>query len=180
MPQNYTGDGQALSPDFFEKAENVSAAWIQNAARLAIWTEHIIVQGDAFGQYLPMNKRTKDKKAYTKHKPLTRKIVERHFVGRDVGHLIGVHSTIRDKDGCWSVMQVGDIDRHTESVDPAITLNAALTWYERSRGLGFSPLLIDSNGYGGYHLYNIFDDWVATPLFSSSGNGCSVAGKNWV
>ena len=148
---------QAFSPDSWNPVEadapidrvqapDVSAAWIQSAARLAEWTQNIIVQGAAFGQYLPMNRRTKDKKAYTKHKPLTRKIVERHYAGRDVGHLIGVHSTIRDENVCWSVMHVGDIDRHTESADPAITLNVALTWYERSRGLGFSPLLIDSNG----------------------------------
>ena len=141
---------------------DIPTAWATNAARLAEWAQPLSVQKKVFGQYLPMQLRTKDKQAYTNRRPLTFKVFEKHFAGRDVSHLIGVHSTVRKGDRCWSIMLVGDIDRHKESTDPAITLKAALTWYERTRQLGFTPLLIDSNGAGGYHLFIIFDSWVET------------------
>jgi hypothetical protein len=51
-----------------------------------------------------------------------------------------------------------DIDRHSEGDDPAATWRAAKARYEFLVDLGFRPLLIDSNGNGGYKLYVIFDE----------------------
>jgi hypothetical protein len=145
-------------------SQRIPDAWANNAHRLTAWAEGLIVQGDGFGQYLPIEKRTKEKKSFTNKNTLTPSIIRRHFVGRYVADLIGVHSTVRDEKGCWSIMLVCDIDRHEESVDPAITLKTALTWYERAHKYGLNPLLIDSNGVGGYHLFVIFDDEIETPL----------------
>jgi hypothetical protein len=50
-----------------------------------------------------------------------------------------------------------DVDRHDDRDDPDATWRAALAWYNRLVGLGFRPLLLDSNGAGGYRVYGIFD-----------------------
>jgi hypothetical protein len=73
-------------------------------------------------------------------------------------------------------MLVGDIDRHKESDDTVVTLKAALTWFERARKYGLNPLLIDSNGAGGYHLSIIFDYEIETRLIYQLGQWLFV---NW-
>ena len=41
--------------------------------------------------------------------------------------------------------------------------DAALAWFDVLTGLGFHPLLTDSNGKGGYHLRVVFDEPTLTP-----------------
>jgi hypothetical protein len=86
--------------DLTHPTPHIPKAWATNAARLAAWAESIIVQGERFGQYLPIKLRTKKKKAHLRRRVLTRKVVEKHFVGRDVSDLIGVLSTVRAEKGC--------------------------------------------------------------------------------
>ena len=55
-----------------------------------------------------------------------------------------------------------DIDRHSDADDPRANRRAARSWYGRAAGLGLNPLLLDSNGRGGYHLWLIFNRPIPT------------------
>jgi putative DNA primase/helicase len=152
-------------------AEPIPAAWRARAGELADWTAATLVnQWLVFGGYLPDQFRQKvkrddgsvyEKKAVTKPakakrgtEGLTREVIRRHYAGRDVGHIIGLHSI--GPDGCrW----VGiDIDAHPgQPFDPEANLRAALHWYRLLTDTGHVVLLTDSNGKGGYHLLVIFD-----------------------
>jgi hypothetical protein len=57
-----------------------------------------------------------------------------------------------------------DIDAHDGgTADPAANLVAALAWYRVLVDLGFTPLLSESNGKGGYHLLAQFAEPAPTP-----------------
>lgn len=145
-------------------------AWAQNARPLAEWVDsHLVNRRDAFGHYLPVRARKPKQTAITDKSGLTVEIIERHFVGRDHGDIIGLHSTARDEAGaggetacCWSRWLAIDIDRHDETIDAGKTCEAALTWWRRARQAGFHPLLFDSDGRGGFHLLIVFRASVAT------------------
>lgn len=139
-------------------------AWARHADALASWTDrHLVNRRDVFGHYIAVEKRRPGQTARTAKSGLTLAVLERHYRGRSTGDLIGLHTTVRDEDGtCWSRWLVVDIDRHDDSVAHATTWKAARAWYDRALGLGFRPLLLDSNGDGGYHLGMIFDGPVIT------------------
>lgn len=86
----------------------------------------------------------------------------RHFRGRDVSDLIGLHTTSPDNHSRWLAL---DIDNHSENEKDRHRRNrkAAFTLYKRLKGLGFDPLLVSSNGRGGYHLLVLFKKPVPTP-----------------
>jgi hypothetical protein len=92
---------------------------------------------------------------------LTEEIMTRHFAGRDVGHIRGLHSTSAANMSRWGAL---DIDWHGEcSADPQLNWEAARHWFGKARDLGFHPLLEDSNGCGGHHLWLLFCEPVPTP-----------------
>jgi hypothetical protein len=146
-------------------------AWVRRAAELAAWTDALLVnRRDAFGHYIPLEKRTDpDRTAITDKSGLTLTVLERHFRGESAGDLVGLHSTARDEataegevPACWSRWLAVDIDRHDESIDPEATRRAALALRDRAVAPGFRPLLLDSNGNGGYHLLIVFGGPVPT------------------
>jgi hypothetical protein len=134
--------------------------------------ELLVNRVEVWGGYRPIHLREPDKpngKIWTKparpdrgRRLLTEAIIAKHYAGRDVGHLIGLHSTSEKNTSKWGAV---DVDWHGDkSPPPKLNLSAALGWYQKLSHLGFVPLLTDSNGCGGYHLVAIFDQPVATPL----------------
>jgi hypothetical protein len=91
---------------------------------------------------------------------LTRPLLARHFCALD-GHLLSLHSSSADKTSRWIGI---DIDRHDgdEMSTPEGNLSAALAWHDKLVTAGFDPLLMDSNGNGGYHLLIVFAEPVPT------------------
>jgi hypothetical protein len=80
---------------------------------------------------------------------LTKDVLVRHYCGRRPEHVIGLHTTSPENTSLWGGPEV---DWHgPQSTAPAVNLAAALAWYDKLVGLGFTPLLTDSNGVGGYH-----------------------------
>jgi hypothetical protein len=85
--------------------------------------------------------------------------LHRHFCGRSPAHLIGLHS-ISDHSTCkWFAV---DIDLHDESLPGAdemaeANFAAAMEWAERLREMGMDPMVMDSNGVGGYHVWVLLD-----------------------
>jgi hypothetical protein len=150
----------------------VAAAWARGAAELAEWAyKRLVNRTDAWGGYRPLEEVGKEYRradgttgkfgAQTTRKGnLTPLILAAHFRGQRRADLVGLHSTSAgntSRDG-WL-----DIDWHgPTSTAPEVNLAAALHWCEEEVRQGFRPLLLDSNGRGGYHLGTIFRDPVPT------------------
>jgi hypothetical protein len=91
---------------------------------------------------------------------LTQGVLAQHFRACEPRHVVGLHSTSPNNTSKWAAV---DLDWHgPTSTAPETNLAAALHWYDALRGLGFRPLLTDSNGKGGYHLLTVFAEAVST------------------
>jgi hypothetical protein len=144
----------------------IAEEWQRYADRLAVWAmERLVNRRDVWSQYtlrngevgvvmLPIKER---RRAGTDMVTLNK--LRRHFAGRAVSHLIGLHSISDHSTAKWFAI---DIDLHDESVANAgeiadANLAAALGWSERLRAEGLDPILMDSNGVGGYHLWVLLE-----------------------
>jgi len=138
--------------------------WAEHADKLAAWTdEHLVNRTDVWGAYLPADRREAGKSNNYTAPPqerrfdgaLTLGLLHQHYVGEDVGHLIGLHAVGRDNKSRWLVV---DIDKHGDDdpATPETNFSAACGWWASLRERGFSPLLLDSNGKGGFHLLQVF------------------------
>jgi hypothetical protein len=83
---------------------------------------------------------------------VTAAALEDHFWGRE-GCILGLHTTSPENTSRWLVI---DIDRHGPGGDPDANFRFARAVYEGLVARGFKPLLVDSNGRGGFHLWVIF------------------------
>ena len=146
-----------------------AAAWAARADELAEWTlEHLVNRKDVWGAYWPFHLRDERGKIWTAPGRakrgkvyLTPAVLDRHYRGQDVGHLIGLHSTSADN---TSISGAADIDLHEGSqVTAEANQTAAIGWYDRLATIGFSPLLTSSNGMGGFHECVLFREPVPTP-----------------
>ena len=160
-----------LVDDFPEFAGNrrlhwIAEEWLHYADRLAEWTmEHLVNRRDVWSQYivkngevgvvmLPVKERRK-----SGAEMVTMNKLRRHYSGRAISHLIGLHS-ISDHSTCkWFAI---DIDLHDETVTDAdeVAANnfaAAIEWSGKLREVGMDPIVFDSNGVGGYHIWTLFD-----------------------
>jgi hypothetical protein len=144
----------------------IAEEWKRSADDLADWAmERLVNRRDVWSQYtlkageirvvmLPIKERRRLGTDMVTHEKL-----KRHFTGRSPAHLIGLHS-ISDHSTCkWFAI---DIDLHDEKVlnaDEIATANlaAALEWSARLQEAGFDPMLMDSNGAGGYHVWVLLD-----------------------
>jgi hypothetical protein len=124
------------------------------ANRRDVWSQYTLKNGEIGVVMLPIKeRRVKGAQMVTINK------LRRHFAGHQPNHLIGLHS-ISDHSTCkWFAV---DVDLHNESVVDAdeiaaANFTAAITWAARLRERGLDPLLIDSNGVGGYHVWALLD-----------------------
>ncbi|MCW8132430.1 MAG: hypothetical protein KIS92_18930 [Planctomycetota bacterium] len=151
--------------------ETMGQEWSARSKELADWAfAHMVNRTDVWGSYIAQKRRRSDggrgmifftapfSKARGKEF-LTPPMLVRHFCGMD-GSLVSLHSTSADKTSKWLAV---DIDRHEkESATVEGNFAAALRWHDRLAGLGFDPLLMDSNGDGGYHVLIVFSEPVPT------------------
>ena len=154
--------------------------WQARAADLARWTwQRLVNRTDVWGGYNALADRDKiitsadgnttklereptARPAVAKRGQvlLTPAVLERHFGATGPEHVVGLHTTAANNTSRWGAIEV---DWHGETSSPAeINLATALSWYGQLRGLGFRPLLTDSNGSGGYHLTTVFSGPVQT------------------
>jgi len=147
--------------------EVIAREWAARADELAEWAyAHLLNRTDVWGSYLPFAKRAKQT-FFTAPFPaargkefLTKAHLARHFAALD-GSILSLHSTSADRTSRWITI---DIDRHEKDEEATIEGNvaAAVAWHDKLVSLGFDPLLFDTNGRGGYHLWIIFSDPVPT------------------
>lgn len=92
---------------------------------------------------------------------LTKSIIRHHYCALARQDIVGVHSTrFPENTSKWGAT---DIDHHGEGSTPAaVNLKAAMAWYDGLVAANFRPLLIDSNGAGGYHLWVLFREPLPT------------------
>jgi hypothetical protein len=147
--------------------------WRDRAEALAEWTmANMVNRVDVWGAYRPFCLRdrtspngsiwTKPAKKDRGKRFLTKAVIVSHYRAYDVGDIIGLHSTSPQNTSRWCFV---DIDWHgKESPSPELNWAVALNLYQKLVRLGFTPLLEDSNGAGGYHLGTIFIEPVATSL----------------
>ncbi|MEM7383886.1 MAG: hypothetical protein AAF514_02990 [Verrucomicrobiota bacterium] len=162
-----------MSGDLDSSLEIIRREWRQAASSLADWAfERLVNRREVWGQYSKLSEREKlnSKKTYKaltlpqKSKRgqdmVTHEKLQRHFRSGGVQHLIGLHSTSADNTSLWLAI---DIDLHdsgaVDAEDEARrNFAAAQHWWEVLQKQGYDPLLLDSNGRGGYHLLLLFDE----------------------
>jgi hypothetical protein len=157
---------------FTEFANNKRLLWIARewdrySKQLAPWAmERLVNRRDVWGQYtirageigfitLPARAQRK----LGSHMVTINKL-EHHFQAHSPADVISLHSISDHRTAKWFAV---DIDLHDESVAnaddlAAANLEAGLEWARRLRERLFDPLLIDTNGVGGYHLWCLLDD----------------------
>lgn len=143
---------------------NAAEAFRDYAPELAQWASDVVInRTDVFGQYRRLDNRENGSKSFTapeesrrRDGALTQALLEQHFAGWDVGHLLGTHAISRDNQSRWIAV---DIDQHNDTSTGAPPNElAAQAWNQRLQVLGFNPLLLDSNGNGGFHLFAFFEE----------------------
>jgi hypothetical protein len=155
------------------KHEIIGEEWVARAPELADWAmERLVNRKDVWGQYTVLTpaERRREGKSY---KAVTLPRVEmrgqdmvtidkltRHFASRHhrKPQIIGLHTTSKEGMCKWFGI---DIDMHDEMKADAEdharrNLNGAVNWWKELQGRGYDPLLFDTNGNGGYHLWTLF------------------------
>ncbi len=121
-----------------------SDAWAERAGELAAWSlARLANRTDAWGCYTAAGGQA------TARGSLTLARLARHFRAAGRADLLGLHTAGPDNLSLGGAL---DIDRHGEGGSPDLNLAAALHWHGRMADHGFTPLLTESNGAGGYHL----------------------------
>ena len=168
---NHKTKGKSPAPRGRSMLELTGNAWRRDAVRLAQWTqERLVNRTDVYGSYLPMGSRQAGKSNnYTAPAnkdlrlpgTLTAEIIEEHYRGYDQGSLIGIHAISPDCTCKWLLV---DIDQHGDDQKALgeANIKAAFGWYVELQTRQFHPLLLDSNGRGGYHLLVVFSEAVAS------------------
>lgn len=148
--------------------EQIARQWRERANELANWSyTRLVNRTDVWGRYLKPESRKKS--ASTMNKAITAPFrdergkvflgvssLEKHFKARDGGGVLGVHSVAGDGSCRWLGI---DIDLHDDdnlSVTAEGNFSAAKQWTQRLQQMGFDPLLMDSNGKGGFHIWVLF------------------------
>ncbi len=150
----------------------IGEEWKSRAEELAAWSmEHLVNRRDVWGQYIPLNQRkmtpngrvmnalTLPAKDMRGRDMVTLEKLTRHYRALQVGHVIGLHAASAENTSRWIAV---DVDLHDPGAEDAAEIasrnySAAIAWWHKLRGMGLDPLLFDSNGAGGYHLWVIFD-----------------------
>jgi len=144
--------------------ERIADEWRARAEELGEWAMRWLVnRTDVWGKYT--GKTTGDFKAVTAPFKQERGKVKlevsslkKHFRLKSGRGLVGLHSTGADYTSRWAAI---DIDRHDDqdlSVTPEATFAAANRWRQTLQTMGFDPVLMDSNGAGGFHLLILFEE----------------------
>ncbi|MEE9342755.1 MAG: hypothetical protein V3V12_03880 [Gammaproteobacteria bacterium] len=161
------------------KHEIIGEEWKARAPELAEWAmQNLVNRKDVWGQYsvLSPSERRKENRSY-KAMTLPRKEMRgedmvtmdkltRHFASRHYHkpQIIGLHEKSKETTSRWLGI---DIDCHDADAVAAEdharrNLNGALNWWKQFQAMGYDPLLIDSSGKGGYHLWVLLKESAPT------------------
>jgi len=141
-------------------------AYAHNVA--ATYDARLVNRRDVWGAYLSVERRTHNRSTYTAPGKswrgswqLNATRLRRHVLAESVGHVVGLHSTSAEDTSRWGAF---DLDAHgpqSEGDASALTLAAAALAAQLDAA-GAVPIIEDSNGAGGYHVWCYFDAPVPT------------------
>lgn len=145
-----------------------SQAWRTHAADVAkCYDTRLVNRRDVWGAYLPPERRTNGStytapaKAHRGAWQLNAWRLTRHVRAESVGHVLGLHSTSSDDTSRWLAF---DLDAHGEpNAGYRRRLTHAAGWLAAQLDhAGAGPLVEDSNGAGGYHVWIYFPEPMPT------------------
>lgn len=153
--------------DYFER---ISGEWFERAAELADWVmTHLVNRTDVWGRY---TRRKSDDTTQVVTVPFREErgkvfldvdSLRKHFRTRQPSGQLGIHSAGSDLTSRWLAI---DIDLHEDddslSVSQEGNLAAACGWRQVLVNQDLDPLLLDSNGIGGFHLLVVFSEPMST------------------
>jgi hypothetical protein len=150
--------------------EHIAAVWCERANDLAPWVmKHLVNRTDVWGRYVRRKGDETTRVVTVPFRDQRGKVfldvdsLRKHFRTRQPSGQLGLHSASSDLTSRWLAI---DIDLHDPddqlSVTAEANLVAALGWYEHLVGLGLDPVLMDSNGIGGFHLLVVFAEPMST------------------
>jgi hypothetical protein len=154
--------------------ERISQEWQARATELAEWTMRVMVnRTDVWGRYLPLKNRkivngVRNHAITAPFRDERGKVflnissLEKHFRTTQVSGVLGLHSSSADLTSRWLGIDIDLHDAENLSVTPQGNFVAARHWYHQLTQLGFDPLLLDSNGRGGFHLLIFFQSPMCT------------------
>jgi hypothetical protein len=151
-------------------SDHIAREWYERASELADWAmTRLVNRTDVWGRYV---RRVGDDVTQAFTVPfrdergktfLDLDSLRKHFRTRQPAGQLGVHSASSEMTSRWLAI---DIDRHDPddqwSVTPEGNLSAALGWYQTLVEQGLDPILMDSNGIGGFHLLVVFAEPMST------------------
>ena len=164
--------------------EVIRQEWKQRAPDLAEWAmRRLVNRKDVWGQYSKLSERERESSTKT-YKALTLPVkskrgsdmvsldkLTRHFSGLRRHHLIGLHSSSEENTSRWLAIDIDMHDIGSAQAEDLARRNkaAAVAWWDRLQAQGYDPVLIDSNGCGGFHLWLFFAEPVSTPVVYAFG-----------
>jgi hypothetical protein len=155
--------------------EIVAEEWKERSRELAEWAmEKLVNRKDVWGQYASLTPGEQKKLGRT-YKAMTLPVASkrgpdmvtldkltRHFASahHQRPQIIGLHAKSKENTSRWLGI---DIDMHDDTKADAEeharrNLVGAINWWRQLQGMGYDPLLFDSNNNGGYHLWVLFDE----------------------
>jgi putative DNA primase/helicase len=134
-------------------ATDEGLAWRMAADSLTRWAlAHMVNRPDAYGKYYV----DRDGKpgSCKQEGAIDYGLVHRHFAAEQI---VGLYTTSAGDTCRWLAI---DLDRHDDDPDDFVEKNDRLARdvFDRLRAMGFHPLLLDSNGKGGRHLFVLLAD----------------------
>jgi hypothetical protein len=145
-----------------------SRAWRTHATKVATcYDTRLVNRRDVWGAYLPRAQRANGS-TYTAPGKVRRGVwqldawrLQRHAQGKSEAHVIGVHSTSADDTSRWLAF---DLDAHGQQERAYLNrLTRAAGWLAAQLdNAGAVPLVEDSNGAGGYHVWIYFPEPMPT------------------
>lgn len=150
--------------------EQLAAQWHERSTELAEWTmAQLVNRTDVWGRYV---RRKGDETTHVVTAPfrdergkvfLDVDSLRKHFRRKQPSGQLGLHSAGSDLTSRWLAI---DIDLHDAdddlTVSPEGNLAAAIGWRQSLADSGLDPLLLDSNGVGGFHLLVVFAEPMST------------------
>src|SRR5262245_22265580 len=150
--------------------ERLASQWHERAGELAAWTmARLVNRTDVWGRYV---RRKGDDTTHVITAPfrddrgkvfLDNDSLVKHFRRKQPSGQLGLHSAGSDLTSRWLAI---DIDRHDYdddlTVSPEGNFAAASAWRQLLADRGLDPLLLDSNGIGGFHLLVVFSEPMST------------------
>ena len=153
-----------------EYFERIAGEWFERAPELAQWAMSCLVnRTDVWGRYVRRKGDYETRAVTVPFRDERGKVfldadsLCKHFRKRQPGGQLGVHSAGSDLTSRWLAI---DIDLHDPDDDlsssPEGNLAAARHWWQVLVDQGLDPLLMDSNGIGGFHLVSVFAEPMST------------------